>query len=115
MPPSATVLKRKIRLRDFATDEDGGLTKPFARRHAKTWTKRIGQLQEQLYADAHHAVLLIFQGLDASGKDGAIRRVLRYVNPAGVETTSFKVPSETEKAHDFLWRVHAGVPRCGLI
>ena len=72
-------------------------------------------MQQLLYANARHAVLLIFQGMDASGKDGAIRTVLQYVNPTGVETANFKVPSTEEAAHDFLWRIHHAVPRQGSI
>jgi PPK2 family polyphosphate:nucleotide phosphotransferase len=70
-------------------------------------------MQQLLYANSSHAVLLIFQGMDASGKDGSVRSVLQHVSPAGVETANFKVPSEEERAHDFLWRVHKAVPRYG--
>src|SRR5262245_24248896 len=76
---------------------------------------RIGEMQDLLYATSRHAVLLIFQGMDASGKDGAVRRVLEHVNPAGVETANFKVPSDEERAHDFLWRIHKAIPRYGNI
>lgn len=62
-------------------------------------------LQERLYAEARRSVLLVLQGLDASGKDGTIRRVFSGVNPQGCRVTSFKVPSPVELAHDFLWRV----------
>ena len=68
-----------------------------------------------LYANSGHTVLLIFQGMDASGKDGSVRSVLRHVNPAGVEVANFKVPSSEESAHDFLWRVHKVLPRFGNI
>jgi PPK2 family polyphosphate:nucleotide phosphotransferase len=57
--------------------------------------------------------LLLFQGMDASGKDGAVKQVLAQINPAGVETANFKVPSAEERAHDFLWRIHKAVPRYG--
>src|SRR5688500_10012103 len=105
----------KIRLKDFRTDYTGGLEKEEAKEKTDRCARRIGELQELLYANSRHAVLLLFQGLDASGKDGAIRTVLEQVNPAGVETANFKVPSDEERAHDFLWRVHKAVPRYGSI
>lgn len=75
--------------------------------------ERIGELQELLYAENKHKVLIILQGMDTSGKDGTIRKVLREVSPQGVRVVSFKKPSEIELAHDYLWRVHAHVPARG--
>ncbi len=75
--------------------------------------ERIGELQELLYAENQHKVLIILQGMDTSGKDGAVRKVLREVSPQGVRVVSFKKPSEVELAHDYLWRVHANVPARG--
>src|SRR5438067_2404756 len=115
MPPPSLVIKGRIRLKDYSPDDCDGLKKKKAKRLARACAKRISELQELLYAQSRQAVLLIFQGLDASGKDGAIRNVLHYVNPAGVETANFKKPSETEMAHDYLWRVHYAVPRRGWI
>lgn len=77
--------------------------------------QELDALQYLLYAEAKHAVLVILQGPDASGKDGAIRHVLGQMNPQGVQVQSFKVPTEEEKAHDFLWRVHLHTPRKGMI
>jgi PPK2 family polyphosphate:nucleotide phosphotransferase len=77
--------------------------------------ERIGELQKLLHANARHSVLLLFQGMDTSGKDGSIRDLLEFVNPAGVETSNFKAPSAKELAHDFLWRIHQAVPRYGNI
>ncbi len=111
----AVVLTGKVALRNFASNYDGSLAKERTKRHTDRRQQEIGDLQPLLYANAHHAVLLIFQGMDASGKDGAIRSVLHHVNPAGIETTNFKVPSEEENAHDFLWRIHHAVPRRGHI
>src|SRR5215213_117689 len=107
------VIKGKIKLSDFDPGYSGGMKKPDAKKRTKSFAHRIAKLQELLYANSDRAILLVFQGLDASGKDGAIRKVLHYVNPAGVETAYFKVPSAEEKAHDFLWRVHRAVPRYG--
>jgi PPK2 family polyphosphate:nucleotide phosphotransferase len=75
----------------------------------------LSHLQERLYAEGRRSVLLVLQGMDTSGKDGTIRRVFHAVNPQGVRVTSFKKPSELELAHDYLWRVHAAVPRRGEI
>ena len=77
--------------------------------------KRISDLQRVLYADARYALLIVLQGRDASGKDGTIRRVFTAVNPQGCTVASFKVPTELEQRHDFLWRVHAQVPQRGMI
>jgi PPK2 family polyphosphate:nucleotide phosphotransferase len=109
------ILRGKIALRQFASDCTGPLEKEKTKKRTDHRHREIGDLQPLLYANAQHAVLLIFQGMDASGKDGAIRSVLHHVNPAGVETANFKVPSAEEGAHDFLWRIHHAVPRHGNI
>lgn len=77
--------------------------------------KRLQELQNLLYAEGKHSVLVVFQGMDASGKDGIIRNVLGRINPQGVQVTSFKVPTEEEAAHDFLWRIHRHVPAKGMM
>lgn len=115
MKSQPIVVKGKIRLADFDPRYCGGLDKEKTKARTLTSGKRIGELQTLLYANSRHAVLLLFQGMDASGKDGAVRHVLEQVNPAGVETANFKVPSSEERAHDFLWRVHKAVPRYGNI
>jgi PPK2 family polyphosphate:nucleotide phosphotransferase len=74
---------------------------------------RISELQDVLYAERAHAVLVILQGTDTSGKDGTIRHVFGEIDPLGVRAVSFKAPSEDERAHDFLWRVHHQVPGKG--
>ncbi|MBT8207282.1 MAG: polyphosphate kinase 2 family protein [Acidimicrobiia bacterium] len=78
-------------------------------------TERIEQLQEALYAEGKHKLLIVLQGMDCSGKDGTIRRVFEGVNPQGVTVVSFKVPTEEELSHDYLWRVHRRTPRSGRI
>jgi len=92
-----------------------GLDKEVTREKTLKLCQRIGELQEMLHANAKHSVIILLQGLDTSGKDGAARRVLEFVNPAGVETANFKAPAPDELAHDFLWRVHQRVPRYGNI
>ena len=104
-----------IRLRDFDPDFHDNLDKDETREKTTALCQRIGQLQELFHANASHSLILLLQGMDTSGKDGAARRVLEFVNPAGVETANFKAPSAEELAHDFLWRVHQRVPRYGSV
>lgn len=80
--------------------------------------KIIGDLQELqnlLYAESKHSILVVLQGMDASGKDGLIRDVFGAMNPQGVTVSSFKVPTEEEMKHDFLWRIHKVAPEKGMI
>ena len=81
----------------------------------KDEVKALGELQDRLIADKRHAVLVILQGRDASGKDGTIKNVFDGCNPQGVRVTSFGVPTALELSHDFLWRVHQAVPPRGFI
>jgi PPK2 family polyphosphate:nucleotide phosphotransferase len=74
---------------------------------------RLGPLHDRLHAEATRSLLLVLQGMDASGKDGTIRHVLTGVNPQGCRTVSFREPTSAELAHDFLWRVHAACPARG--
>ncbi len=113
MHTQPVVVHGRVRLKDFDPGYCDGLDKEKTKKLVKDYGRRIGELQERLYANSNHAVLLLFQGMDASGKDGSIRGVLEHVNPAGVEVANFKVPSAEESAHDFLWRVHKVVPRYG--
>lgn len=75
----------------------------------------IVELQRKMYAQSKHSLLIVIQGMDASGKDGAVRRTLSGVNPNGIIVKSFKKPTAEEFAHDFLWRVHPHVPAKGMI
>ena len=77
--------------------------------------RKLDPLQELLYAEHKHKVLIVLQGMDTSGKDGTIRRVFEGVNPEGVKVAHFGVPSDEEKDHDYLWRVHRQVPASGEI
>ena len=78
-------------------------------------TDELRDLQRMLYAHDHHSVLLLFQAMDAAGKDGTIRAVMSGVNPAGCQVSSFKVPSSEEVDHDFLWRTTKRLPERGRI
>lgn len=75
----------------------------------------LARLQQRLYAESRHSILLVLQGLDAAGKDGVVRSVFAGVNPQGCRAVSFRAPSASELAHDYLWRVHAALPRRGEI
>jgi PPK2 family polyphosphate:nucleotide phosphotransferase len=96
---------------DDTSSFDGG--KAQGRIELARMTSELDALQEQLYADGGHRVLVVLQGMDTSGKGGTIRRVFQGVNPTGVRVASFKAPTHAELARDFLWRVHAEVPRDG--
>lgn len=78
-------------------------------------TEVIAKLQEKLFASKRHALLVVIQGMDGSGKDSTIKHTLTGINPQGVQVTSFKVPTELEQHHDPLWRVHAAIPPRGTI
>ena len=81
----------------------------------KSMRKELIDLQQVLYAENKHKLLIVFQALDSGGKDGTIRAILKGVNPQGVKVASFKVPSDEEIAHDYLWRIHKQTPRNGQI
>ena len=105
-----------LNLSDEAADPPDDLPKgEEIERKIEKVTRRLGELQHVLYADGKHAVLVVLQGRDASGKDGVVRTVFDACNPQGVRVNSFKAPSATELAHDFLWRVHQVVPERGMI
>ncbi|MFP5489719.1 MAG: PPK2 family polyphosphate kinase [Acidimicrobiia bacterium] len=75
----------------------------------------VAELQKRLFAESEHALLVVLQGIDAAGKGGTIRSALTGINPAGVDVNGFGVPSEEERAHDFLWRIHHHTPPKGII
>jgi PPK2 family polyphosphate:nucleotide phosphotransferase len=103
----------KVRLKDHDPDDDGGLLKVDGKLQTVGLRDELGRLQEMLYADGRHKVLVVLQAIDAGGKDGTIRAVFEGVNPQGVSVASFKRPTDEELAHDFLWRVHKHTPRRG--
>lgn len=105
----------RVRLHDVDPDASGGLKKEEGRARFAELNAELDVMQEELYAAGTHALLLILQGMDTAGKDGAIRHVMLNLNPQGCRIESFKVPTEEELAHDFLWRVHKVVPRKGMV
>ena len=104
-----------VRLKDFDPAFCHGLEKDAVREKTTKLCERLAELQDLLYANADRAVLILLQGLDTSGKDGATKRLLEFVNPLEIEIANFKAPSAEELAHDYLWRVHKVVPRYGHI
>jgi len=112
VPPGA-----RVRLAEWDPSErlapDG--RKKVGREYLRELTTRLSVLQELLYAEGKHRLLVVLQATDTGGKDGVIRHVFRTVNPQGVKVSSFGVPSYTELAHDFLWRIHQQTPARGEI
>lgn len=88
----------------------GGKNKAWAAEALEKNIRRLDDLQYRLYAENSRAVLIVLQGMDAAGKDGTIRNVMRGMNPQGCTVTSFKKPSAEELDHDFLWRIHKAIP-----
>ena len=109
------VRKSDIRLGDKDARIDIGMDERALERETQKYSERISDLQRVLYADARHALLIVLQGRDASGKDGTIRKVFSVVNPQGCSVSRFTAPSDFEQQHDYLWRVHQQVPARGMI
>jgi PPK2 family polyphosphate:nucleotide phosphotransferase len=107
----------KVDLRQWPPDDLSGWPggKDGAEDMIKDLTARLEALQELLYAEGKHKVLIVLQAMDTGGKDGVIRHVFEGVNPQGVKVAAFKVPTPLELAHDYLWRVHQVVPGKGEI
>jgi len=99
----------------YDSDENGGLKKREGRRELERLRERLNLLQQLLYATEKHALLVVFQGMDTAGKDGAIKNVISAFNPQGFRVASFKVPTPEELSHDFLWRIHSQTPRRGMV
>jgi PPK2 family polyphosphate:nucleotide phosphotransferase len=106
----------KIRLKDFDPAFTGGFkNKAEATKKLKADVDKLAELQDVLYAQNTYSVLLIFQAMDAAGKDGAIKHVMSGINPQGCQVVSFKGPSAEELDHDFLWRCMKSLPERGRI
>lgn len=104
---------RKIRLSDIDPDPPEGMTKEKAAARFEELNEELFRLQELMWGARTHSVLVVLQGRDAAGKDGAIKHVVGALNPRGVHVVSFGVPTPEEREHDFLWRVHRHAPRLG--
>jgi PPK2 family polyphosphate:nucleotide phosphotransferase len=109
---------KKFRLKDADPRDTAGLgseAKPQSKEALQNGIKALASLQDKLYAQDRWGVLLIFQAMDAAGKDGAIKHVMSGVNPQGCQVASFKAPSSEELDHDFLWRCNKHLPERGRI
>jgi PPK2 family polyphosphate:nucleotide phosphotransferase len=106
----------KVKLSDYDPSDTGDLkSKSHAEAVLEQHRKKLFDMQELMYAEAKHALLIVLQAMDAGGKDGTIDHIFTGVNPQGCQVTSFKKPTEAELRHDFLWRVHRATPARGTI
>ncbi len=105
----------KIKLSDIDTRAPKDFDKQATKEKNIELTNELDDLQNLLYAEGKHAVLVVVQGMDASGKDGVTRNVFSKMNPQGVTVRSFKAPTAEELSHDFLWRIHSHAPAKGMI
>ncbi len=116
--PYMVTTGKKFRLKDVDPSDTGNLTaedKPRSKEALQMGVETLAKLQDMLYAQDRWAVLLIFQAMDAAGKDGAIKHVMSGVNPQGCEVSAFKAPGPGELDHDYLWRTHLRIPERGRI
>ncbi|MGL4597000.1 MAG: PPK2 family polyphosphate kinase [Bacteroidia bacterium] len=104
-----------MKLPNLSTRAPKGLDKEKTKAETQKLVAKIGELQNVLYASQKHSLLVVLQGLDASGKDGLVKTVFFGINPLGCTVKSFKAPTEVERNHDFLWRVHQAAPEKGMI
>jgi PPK2 family polyphosphate:nucleotide phosphotransferase len=104
----------RVKLKDHDASDTSGMDKQAGQARFAELNTELDALQEEMYAASRNSVLMILQGMDTSGKDGAIRAVMANLNPQGCRVESFKVPTEHELAHDFLWRVHRVTPELGM-
>src|SRR6267378_1605950 len=105
---------RKVSLKDYAPDATPGFKrKPDVDVVLLECTTRLAELQYLLYAENKRSILIVLQAMDTGGKDGTIRHVMAGLNPSGCRVKAFKVPTEEEREHDFLWRIHQPVPPKG--
>jgi PPK2 family polyphosphate:nucleotide phosphotransferase len=104
-----------ISLKNISTRAPGGLDKKQIKEQTKKILEELDELQNLLFAESRYSILVVIQGMDGSGKDGAIRNVLGNMNPQGVTVKSYKAPTAEELSHDFLWRIHQYAPAKGMI
>jgi PPK2 family polyphosphate:nucleotide phosphotransferase len=105
----------EIKLADISTRAPKDLDKKETKAKTDEMLKELDDLQNLLFAEGKHSVLVVIQGMDGSGKDGVIRNVMGNMNPQGVTVKSYKAPTPEELSHDFLWRIHQHSPAKGMI
>lgn len=108
-------MSEKINLNSIPTIPSDKIDKSSIEKENESLLERLSEIQNKLFAQKKFAVLIILQGMDASGKDGAVKNVFSGVNPAGCMVKSFKAPSEEEQSHHFLWRINKYCPEKGMI
>ena len=106
---------KKIKLKDIPTTPPDDLDKDALKKEFDAILTDLDKLQNLLYAEGKHSILIVIQGMDASGKDGLTRDVFTSMNPQGVNVASYKEPTAEELSHDFLWRIHHHAPAKGMI
>lgn len=104
-----------IKLKDISTRAAKKLDKEKTKEKTAAILEELNEQQNLLYAESNHAILVVIQGMDGSGKDGVVRNVFGHLNPQGVTVKSYKVPTAEELSHDFLWRIHQHAPAKGMI
>src|SRR4051812_34719674 len=105
----------KIKLKNISTRAPKHVDKEITKQKLVEILEELNDLQNLLFAEGKHSILIVIQGMDASGKDGLTRDAFTSMNPQGVNVHSFKVPSAEELSHDFLWRIHEYAPAKGMI
>lgn len=108
-------MSSKIQLSKIDTRAPGKMDKEETKGKTLAILQELDELQNLMYAEGRHSLLVVIQGLDAAGKDGLIKDVFGSLNPQGVKVQSFKAPTQEELAHDFLWRIHKHTPEKGII
>jgi PPK2 family polyphosphate:nucleotide phosphotransferase len=105
----------KVKLADFNPADTQDYDKTSGLAEIEKLRTDLNPLQQLLYASCKYGMLIVLQGMDTSGKDGVCRHVVSAFNPQGVQITAFKVPTDEERAHDFMWRIHKAAPRRGIV
>ncbi|MBP6981490.1 polyphosphate kinase 2 family protein [Candidatus Gracilibacteria bacterium] len=108
-------MPKNLNLKKISTRAPSGMTKEKALKELEKMKAEIIELQNKFYADGRHALLIVLQGMDASGKDGTVRHVLGGVNPSGMRVYGWRKPVGAETKHDYLWRLHNVAPERGMI
>ena len=106
---------KKVKLSKLPTDDTGKLSREDSEAETLELGLELAKLQDRLYAENKQSLLVVLQARDAGGKDGTVKHVFELINPQGVIVTNFKVPTEEDLKHDFLWRIHPHTPAAGMI
>ncbi len=106
---------KKLKLSSISTDDASHLDREKIEAQTQATGEKLTGLQDRLYAEGKQSLLVVLQARDAGGKDGTVKHVFEPINPQGVVVTSFKVPTEEDLKHDFLWRIHPYTPAAGMI